>query len=362
MKDKTTPTRLKALPVQFIEIDNGVILKRGRVEMRLGGENAAEAAQIILEATFEGATAEEIVEIFAEPDRESVSYLIQQLLDRRILVPYDTIIDTEDSSENSLDIFYWHFGARTDEVRKFAGDLSFVIIGVNTITRQLAGALAASGIENFQIVDYPLLRNLRMFDDQGVLNSHQWPGHLPHVVEYQSWKNKLDSINFNCLIACSDFGGQQLMREWNALCIRKKCHFLPVVLQDLIGYIGPLVVPGETACYECLRARQNSHMRDPQSQRAGEYQAFEGQEIIGFHPSMASILGDLTAIELMKFYVMGPPLWRAGSLIEANLLTTEIFVRKVLKIPRCPACSNLIEQPSTALTKTFYLPDSLTSE
>ncbi|MFB3146853.1 MAG: hypothetical protein ACE1ZO_06975, partial [Nitrospirales bacterium] len=67
-----------------------------------------------------------------------------------------------------------------------------------------------------------------------------------------------------------------------------------------------------------------------------------------FHPSMASILGDIAAMEMTKFYSQSMPLWNVGKLIEVNLLATRMTPRKVLKLPRCPVCSPL--QTQAAIT------------
>ena len=88
------------------------------------------------------------------------------------------------------------------------------------------------------------------------------------------------------------------MRPWNEFCVRHRRPFLPVVLQDLIGYIGPIVVPGETACFECLRARQNSNLINPETQRAAEARAFDGQAIAAAHPAMSASLGAIAGFEL----------------------------------------------------------------
>ena len=42
-----------------------------------------------------------------------------------------------------------------------------------------------------------------------------------------------------------------------------------------------------------------------------------------------------------------------GRLIEVNLLTSETSARKILKVPRCPACSSLNLRSPTGLTAPF---------
>ena len=216
--------------------------------------------------------------------------------------------------------------------------------------------MTASGLACVEVVDHPPLRNLRLFDRSGSLRDGGWPNDLPGPVAYGEDFASLRPEGLDCLVATSDIGGMQLLREWNARCVEAGRPFLPVVLQDLIGYVGPFVVPGETACFECLRARQNANMDDPLSQRAAEFSAAEGQAVVGFHPVMATMLGAVAAMELVKHYGIRAPLSKPSTLIEVNMLTSRMEPRRVLKIPRCRVCGTSASNPSLNDRKTFYAP------
>ena len=342
--------RLKALAVHVIDTDDGTIVKRGCTELKIGGAGAAETVRKVLAATAGGgATETEICGLFLPSAAPLVRQLIEQLLARHLLAPVEEAESAAEGPESPLDIFYWHFGTTTEQVAERLNRQALAILGVNCVSRQLAVSLAASGVENFRIWDHPRLRNLRFFDKAGTLKTGQWPAGLRPPEE---WKNDIDPESLGCLIATSDFGGHETMHEWNRFCVQHHKHFLPVVLQDLVGYVGPLVIPGETACLECVRMRRNSHLKDYELQRITEESAFEGQGAIGFHPSMASILGDIAALELIKFYSEVLPQPKVGTLIEVNLLATGLTSRKVLKVPRCPACSPLLAHSSVSPDKT----------
>lgn len=354
----TSNTRLTALPLQLFEMDDGVILKRGCTEFKISGAGAAEAVRLVLTTTANsGVTPEEIYERFAAPDRPMVEQLIEQLVSRNLLVSNETVTPTFTHRESHLDVFYWHFGEKASQVTDRLNSRRMLVMGVNCISRQLAASLNASGVNNFRVVDHPLLRNLRLFDETGQLKTDQWPVPSQSPITHNQWSEKLDLQPFDCLIATCDFGGFEALRELNRFCLERRCRFLPIVLKNLVGYVGPLVIPGETACLECLLARQNSHLKDPQSRRGGDVVAFEGQAFTGFHPSMASILGDIAAFELTKFYSGILPKLNVGRLIEINLLATKLVSRKVLKIPRCLECSPLRTQSSMAATKDPSISD-----
>lgn len=348
--------RLKALRVQLVEIEGGVILKRGRSEIRVCGERAVEALQQVLLAAGAGATAEEIRAGFPAPERDQVRELIDALRARRILLPAEVGAEAAGTAESPLEIFYWHFGTGVADVRARFASVNVSIVGVNYISRQMAAALAAAGMPHTEVVDYPLLCNLQLFNDDGLVDPHAWPPHLPPPAGYADWSRRFDARLEGCLVVTSDFGGLHLMRRWNRFCVEQGYPFLPVVLQDLVGYVGPLVIPGESACFECLRARQNSHLQDPATARATEALAFEGQAVSGFHPSMASILGDIAALEVGRLYGGWAAPRAVGTLVEVNLLDMQVAARKVLRIPRCPVCSPLYRHAPVSLDRTVFMP------
>ncbi|HZH13075.1 MAG TPA: TOMM precursor leader peptide-binding protein [Archangium sp.] len=349
MKMELSSERYRAVPIQIIGMEDGLLLKRGLVELRVRGEGAV-AVQHLLEATpGEGRTLEELRTPFPENVRPNVDRLLEHLIRRRFLVPVMDGGQTPEETESATDIFYWHFGEQREQ---HLDDRRLLLIGVNSISRRLAASLHASGLRSVEVRDYPLLRNLRLFDEQGALRPGAWPSELEAPVPHTGGVEAIDPQGFDCLVATSDFGGMQLLRAWNEFCVLHKRPFLPVVLQDMVGYVGPLVMPGETACYECFRLRRNTHVADPQSRHLIESAAFQGQATVGFLPPMASMLGDVAAVELLKLFTLAPPLWRVGTVLEVNLMAPDLSARAVLKLPRCPVCTPLAERPSMVAVRS----------
>ena len=347
--------KLRTLPLQLIEIDDGVLLKRGNTILNVNGKGAKTAVPLVLsKLNLPGSTQEEVAQNFSGPEQQAVNQFIEKLISNKLAVTADTPDPQPISQESHLDIFYWHFGDSTGQVTERLNRQHVTIVGVNHISRQLSAAFVASGVDNFEIVDDPILGNTRMLNHKGAYREGIWNGsHQPKPL--QEWKNEIDPALVNCVIATSDFGGLSLLREWNQFCVDRKIFFMPVVLQDQVGYVGPLVIPGETACLECLLARQDSHRSDSERSRSIEESAHEGQSVIGFHPSMASILGDLAAFELTKFFSGVLPGWNVGTILEINLLSTRMTSRKVLKVPRCPVCSPLLTRTPINPHKAFSL-------
>src|SRR5262249_52399838 len=128
--------RLRALRAQLVQLEDGILVKRGRTELKVGGERAAEVLQDILGRALAGATRNELVDSFAAPDREAVERLIRELEARRILV-------TDDGSnghgpagavESALDIFAWHFGETAERLAERVSERRVTIMGINCIS------------------------------------------------------------------------------------------------------------------------------------------------------------------------------------------------------------------------------------
>jgi molybdopterin-synthase adenylyltransferase len=330
----------RALPIQVIDYEDGVILKRGALETRIRGERALDVVRIVLELTRNGATKDQLHETFSAVERPAVDYLLEQLIERRILVTGE--LDTQNETPES--IFYWELDQDAKEVKAKLAEAKLAIIGVNELSLELARSLRRSGFAQCQVVDYPLLRNLRLYKDDNTL-SEAWSEQPPVALE--QWQKDASRESIDCVVGTCDHGGMHWLRHWNQVCMVNRLNFYPVALRNLIGYIGPYVVPGETACFECLRARQNSHLARPQEDRAVENVAFETQGVVSFHPAMPSAIAHIAAMQLVKIFGQILPFSPQASFIELNLLTPKFVTRKVLRIPNCTVCRML--EPTAAV-------------
>lgn len=358
MKMELPPSRYRALPLQVIDVDGGVILKRGLVEVRVVGRGAAGAVRTLLEAASGAGIAEgDVGALFAGAERSGAEALLRRLIERRFLVeepgaaPGAAAGDPR-PEEDPAAVFYWHFGEGRAEVAARVAGRRVVIVGVNRISRQLARSLRDSGISSFDVRDDPLLRNGSFFDDAGALRPSAWPAELGAPIAHGGGVHATDPGSFGCLVATAELGGMQLLRPWNEHCVLHRRLFLPVLLEDMIGHVGPLVVPGETACFECFRLRRSTHEADPWARRAIEAASSGGRPAAGSLPPMASVLGDVAAVELLKLLGLHPPVGELGAAVEVNLLASDMTARRVLRLPRCPVCTPLSERPTLAATKS----------
>jgi bacteriocin biosynthesis cyclodehydratase domain-containing protein len=346
MSSERVETVYKVVPVHLIKLEDGTILKRGTLETYVRGEMAFEVLHSVLANAAEGATIEELLAGFGQEDRSVVDQILHQLIARRLMIRANDTGGFETGSETAENIFYWEFGQDAESVRARLREVRIAIIGVNEIARELAQCLSVSGFEDPLVVDCDRLRSRRFYLDDGGLDVDSWTGAVP--ISESEWERQEQHRNTECVVATSDHGGLHWLRRWNARGVARRQHFFPVTMQNLTGCVGPYVIPGETACFECVRARQNSNLSRPDHQRAAEKVAFECQDVLGYHPLMPRVVAHAAAMELVKFWSRALPFAQAGSLIEIDLLTPRLTTRKVLRIPSCPVCGGLYRHAPTS--------------
>lgn len=354
-----TERRLVSFPVQVVEEEGGVLLLRGIRRLRIAGEGAVEAVRIVFsETSGEGTALDDLLDLFPGAGRAAAEQLISRLLDVSFLVTSDgVLLPPTHRLETEEEVFYWECGTTAENVRGNLDKCRVLVVGVNRITRRLCDSLQQCGINRYEVIDYNLLRNFRFFDSQGGLSPAEWPSSLSQPLGDESCLEDMDPHDIGCLVAASDSGGQYYLRDWNRYCVENNILFLPVVLKNHVGFVGPMVAPGDTACLECLRLREDTNFNDPVSVRAGETEAYTGQIVNGLLPPMAAVLGDVAAMELIKFFSRRfPP--KVGHLIQVNLLGPEMLTRKVLRAPRCPVCGPLMKTPSLSPLKLAFLPSN----
>lgn len=343
---------LRSVPVDLLTTDDGVIVSRGTMQLHVQGSDARDFIVALLEATREAAASREaMLEEIPEGYREAVGTLLDQLVARRVLVPEDSPLVPEGPAESPLDVFYWNFGMSSAQASEGLNARTLVIVGANFLSRRFATTLLENGLSNLVMVDDPDLRNGRFSAEDGSLSG--WPEYLGEPRGVDNWMEDLTPEEIAGVVALSDAGNRMAMRRWNAACVEQGSMFFPVVLDRMRAEIGPLTIPKETACYECLRARQNSNLTDPVKERLPEQAAAAGHMRNTFHGAMAGAVADVAALEIAKLLsrAVNP---KIGQLIAMALLEPSMTSHFVLKVPRCRVCSPMLWRPAPDLDKRAF--------
>src|SRR5262249_13067127 len=89
----------KSVPAHLIQYEDGAIIKRGTLETYVRGEGALEVLQRILAEAAGGATLDELRADFAPEDQPAIDYILQHLIERRLLIPVQDAEGPKDGRE-----------------------------------------------------------------------------------------------------------------------------------------------------------------------------------------------------------------------------------------------------------------------
>jgi len=332
---------LTVLPFHVIETSRGFVLTRGVAKVLITGKNgraiidklSASIGSEITPDNFGSSLPPELVE-------ESKSVL-EALVLRRFLHPIGNGVTGKELTEDNLDVFLWQFDSNSQAITTIIKELNGVFVGVNQLTNRMIDAFMDQGINAFDVVDDEHLRNQMPSRDNGKGDKTEF---RLRELDLQQTEDLPGLV-----VASSEFGSPSLLLKWNRYCIDHGIPFLPVYLHDMIGYVGPLVFPAETACLQCLRERQNAHLVDAPFERSIDDAMHSGASLAAIHPSMVKVIAETAVFQLVRYFSnMSSRI--AGSLIKIDLLSCSTTVEKVLRMPRCPACGSAREHPTTKLS------------
>jgi bacteriocin biosynthesis cyclodehydratase domain-containing protein len=139
-------------------------------------------------------------------------------------------------------------------------------------------------------------------------------------------------------LALSDVMDHASMRELNRGAIANRDTILFASLDRFNIRVGPLVVPGETACFECYHHRLRSQLH---FQREFDART-ERRHLIGGASAPSSVItragAALVCTSVIGFVFQHMSLGRPNVLIEQDLLSNSLLSQPILKLPRCPVC------------------------
>jgi bacteriocin biosynthesis cyclodehydratase domain-containing protein len=338
---------VKSRGVHVIRLPDGrVVLKRGMRELLLSGESATSAVERLLTLLDDGKTPAEIGDEFPASVRPQVDTLLAML----------TQSAAADDGSDGLRrrAFYESFGISADAAEAAVSSATAVVVGANLISRSLVRGLLEEGIGRVVLVEHPVL------DDEGA--PREW---LDDLADAEDRLRVVDdasaAIAADCSVLCAtcDFGEAEVLLELNRLALDAEVMFLPAWIDDMVGSVGPLVHPRETACLRCYRLRADAN--DPGYDVALHVRAHvttdaEARRGVGMLAPMAGVLGEIAAMEVLKALAQFAPTDTVGRLIEINLVSFASTARRVLKLPRCPDCSDTMRRSGVSVTVGPHIP------
>jgi bacteriocin biosynthesis cyclodehydratase domain-containing protein len=125
------------------------------------------------------------------------------------------------------------------------------------------------------------------------------------------------------------------VREWNVRALSEGMPWLQLLPFDgLLAAVGPLIVPGDTACHECYLLRRAANLS---SLRFGPERVEQGVHPSG--PALDAVVAGLAATLALRWLALSDTLV-PGVVLAVEQTPEPAFSRHILyRVPRCPACS-----------------------
>lgn len=338
------------------------VLKRGLCEVSIAGAVAAAIVEP-LAAMLDGTRGRaEILEAFSGDLRPDVDRLLRALQERGLAGDRAEDAAGAEAADGSQSAFYDNFGpagrAAPDQLRQAV----VLVAGANLTARALALGLLECGVGQVIVVDHPVLTNPAA---SGWARRDGSPGDLPREAAGRlcfsaSMPGDETLRGVSLLCATSDLGEVDALLEMSRLALRLERPFLPAWLDGMMGVVGPLCYARETACLRCYRLRADaSSPRYDVARAVRKHLSIdpEARAATGLLPPMPGVLGRVAAMEALKCLGGFIASDTIGQILEINLIAFGATSRRVLKIPRCPDCSEQSRRAPTALTHGPQIPD-----
>ena len=134
----------------------------------------------------------------------------------------------------------------------------------------------------------------------------------------------------------------RLAHRVNRRCLAAGRRWLHAVIDGSLGVVGPLFVPGVTACYNDFRSFADAANPSPLMSRVYRQHAAR-RGAASFAPGLpahAAIAGGFVSLAAVHTLLTGTS-FALGRVLSINFDRMLIDVEDVLKLPRCPACGQL---------------------
>jgi bacteriocin biosynthesis cyclodehydratase domain-containing protein len=131
-----------------------------------------------------------------------------------------------------------------------------------------------------------------------------------------------------------------LLEQWNRRALLAHTAWLQVLPFDgRLAAVGPVFVPGQTACHECFRLRRDSTIAPIPDRTTGSH--------VG-SPALDAVLAGLAAQVVLRRLAAGDTS-ESGVLLAVELVPELRCTRHfVYRVPRCPACSPAMQRAAAA--------------
>jgi bacteriocin biosynthesis cyclodehydratase domain-containing protein len=316
---------------------------------------------------------DEIAALVAESfTREDLSEALYLLAENGVIIDAAELESVEDASriEPQLSLFRSAV-SNSVEAQKRLFSSTVAVFGLGSAGASAAIALAAAGVGEIRGFDPavvqsadPYLAPFYACDDVGKPRTLALAQRLSAVSPSvrSKWFDKAlvdDAVVRNAIIDCDfvvnclDEGEISLAYKLNRVCHALGYRWISGGATGLEVKVGPLVVPGETACFMCYQMRLiASSQRPEEALRFHSYHDHRKHDDSSLHENLTCgpvVSGQLLALEVIKELSGILPSTLRGRLFIIDLADLSTSTHDILRKPWCPTCfESTVDAPNEA--------------
>lgn len=142
----------------------------------------------------------------------------------------------------------------------------------------------------------------------------------------------------NLVVVAEDYPNIYLFELVNSLCFKKKKAWLRVSFDDDIGYLGPLVIPRRTSCFNCCELRLVTNSPEY------EYELWNNKENISvIKPELPEIFADMLSAlclkEVYRYLIDSNSVETIDNLLVFDTQQVNLTKHRIISHPNCILCN-----------------------
>lgn len=298
----------------FLPDDNGVFFRNNEGSFRMEGRTIYQWVEALM-PMFDGEQSlEQITEGLSEAQCEHVHSIVQVLVDNGFV--RDAARDRAHQLSTDVTKRYAHQIAFLEAVSDSGAyrfeqyrNANVLIIGGGAGLTATACALYESGLPHVSvcITEEEGTQRKRLLEYAAYARSEEPMAELNEVTKdglANDWLPLLEP--FQGIIYVSESGNLDTLRTLESLCCTHRKHFVPVLLFEKTGFVGPLIRPGQAAGFESIWKRLHQSTLAPEDRETREHSVTASAVVanVAVFELLKSLAGVLEGDERLQFFLL----------------------------------------------------------
>jgi ribosomal protein S12 methylthiotransferase accessory factor len=332
---------------RFVSDSRSFFMKHNNQLFRLSSSNIEKRSRI-LDILVEPKKLIEITDILSEFRRNDLIAFLRNLYNHNLIEVIQVADGKKNTSGPSTDKtkFARFYDASGKYLRRLF-DTKLLLIGDGVLANKLALYFKSMGLSCDTLVSSSAIGKLgEGLHERTQITIKEWKCSMPPSPFLGSSSSASLFDEYDLVIAAQDYPNIILFETINKISLDQNKPWLRVSFDDNIGYLGPLVVPGNTSCYNCceLRLIANSPYYE---YYLWKYRDHIPKVPISISEIFADLLSAMCAEEVVRFLSNYKKPHTIDNLFVLDTQEMKLSKHKVIPYPYCMGCNSHSSEKQT---------------